>query len=94
LRLQAILEQCRLLSTRRNELLHGLFAAELDGEEVFRAAGLRFRPAPKMAELDELAADLETVTGQLNTARLDGFLSEAIAATKQKGRGRASVRDQ
>jgi hypothetical protein len=38
-----------------------------------------WQPLPSVAELKTLGAELETLTGQLNTARLDGFLSEALS---------------
>ena len=82
LRLQSLLHQCRDASERRNGLLHGVFARELDGPELFLPDGGDPGPVPTVSELDALAADLEAVTKKLNFARLDGFLKDAIEQSK------------
>jgi hypothetical protein len=43
-RLEAILERARRATERRNELLHGLSAQELDGDPVMRSSGRAFGP--------------------------------------------------
>ena len=66
---------------KRNRLLHSLWAHELDGEPVIRDEDEHtFRGIPTVAELETVAQTLEQLTSELNTARLDGFLSEALAA--------------
>jgi hypothetical protein len=80
-RLQALLERSRQASKERNELLHGVFAKELDGDELFMGDGDP-GPLPKLAELNALATRMADLTKELNLARLDGFLSEAIRQSK------------
>lgn len=78
-RLDAILERARRTTERRNELLHGLWAHELDGDPVLRTDGTEFGPVPTIVELEALADELEAVAKDLTFARLDGFLHEALA---------------
>jgi len=84
LQLQAILERCRLATDRRNDLLHGLIGRELDGEPAMRTRHHEWSPIPKVDELTRLSAELVSLTNELNTARLKGFLAEAIAASNMK----------
>jgi hypothetical protein len=79
LKLQALLERCRRATDRRNELIHGIWAKELDGEPLRRAMDHTWRPLPTIEDLKTLANDLQHLAETLNTARLDGFLSEALA---------------
>jgi hypothetical protein len=85
LKLQAILERCRRATDRRNELIHGIWAKELDGEPLRRTNDHSWHPLPTADDLRALAPELQTLTDELNTARLDGFLSEALA--KRAGAG-------
>ena len=77
-RLQAILANCKRLTERRNELVHGLWAQELDGDAHVRNAYGDTRPLPKADELHALARELEHLTGSLNFERLEGFIKEAL----------------
>jgi hypothetical protein len=79
LKLQALLERCRRATDRRNELIHGIWAKELDGEPLRRATDHTWHPLPTVEDLKALAIELQDLTDTLNTARLDGFLSEALA---------------
>jgi hypothetical protein len=78
LKLQALLERCRRATERRNELMHGIWAKELDGEAVRRGTDHTWHPLPTREELTALASELQNLSEALNTARLDGFLSEAL----------------
>lgn len=78
LKLQAILNNCKRLSEKRNDLIHGLWARELDGEAHVRDAYGGARPIPTQQELWQLANELELLTNQLNTERLEGFIKQAI----------------
>jgi hypothetical protein len=53
----------------------------MDGSELFLGDG-EPGPIPTVPELDALAAELEAVTNELNHARLEGFLREAIENSK------------
>jgi hypothetical protein len=78
-RLDALLERARRATDRRNELLHGLWAQELDGGSVIRARGIEFEPIPTVKDLEAVADALAQIAKDLNFARLDGFLRDALA---------------
>ena len=77
-KLQAILANCKQLSEKRNELVHGLWAQELDGEAHVRDAYGGTKPLPTVEELHALAREIEQLTGHLNFERLEGFLKLAL----------------
>ena len=79
LKLQALLECCRRVTDRRNDLIHRIWAKELDGEAVRRDSDNNWVPLPRIKDLKALALETETLTHTLNTARLEGFISEAMA---------------
>ena len=79
MRLDAILERSRRATEKRNELLHGLWAVELDGDPVFRTPGHEFRAIPPIAEPEAVADDLAQLAKDLNSARLEGFLHDALS---------------
>lgn len=59
LKLQAIMTNCESLTDKRNELVHGLWAKELDGDAHIRDAYGNTRPLPNAQELQMLAKDIE-----------------------------------
>lgn len=79
LKLQALLERCKRATEKRNELIHGVWAKELDGEAFRRASDHTWQRLPTADELKVLESEILTVTDSLNTARLEGFLAEALA---------------
>jgi hypothetical protein len=83
LKLQALLERCKRATEKRNQLVHCVWAKELDGEPQSRGPDHQWQPLPTVEELSALAKELQLLTDSLNTARLDGFLSEALS--KRKG---------
>ena len=79
MRLEAILQRAAKVTDRRNHLLHTLWAHELDGAPVIRDADNHtFKAIPTPDELDAVASALAEIATELNMARLDGFLSEAL----------------
>ena len=78
LKLQAMLTVCETLTEKRNDLVHGLWAKELDGDAHIRDAEGKARPLPTVKELQDLAKEIENHTTLLNTERLDGFLARAL----------------
>jgi hypothetical protein len=78
-RLDAVLERSRQATEKRNELLHGLWGTELDGGPVMRTHGHEFRAIPSTAEIEAAADDLAQVAKDLNFARLEGFLRDALS---------------
>ncbi len=59
LKLQALLTTCKRLTEKRNELVHGLWAQELDGNAHVRDVYGSARPLPTVQELQELAKEIE-----------------------------------
>ena len=78
LRLEAILQRAAKATDRRNHLLHTLWAHELDGAPIRDENDHTFKAIPTPAELDAVASALAEIATELNTARLDGFLYEAL----------------
>jgi len=81
-KLQAIVANCKRLTERRNDLVHGLWAQELDGEPHVRDAYGGTKALPTVEELRALARELEQLTGHLNFERLEGFLKRALETSK------------
>ena len=79
LKLQAMLTNCKKLTDKRNELVHGLWAQELDGDAHVRDADGSVRPLPTVQELRKLAKEIEELTNLLNYERLEGFLKLALS---------------
>jgi len=79
LKLQALLERCRRATDKRNELMHGVWGKELDGEPLRRASDHSWHPLPSIDELRALANEIKALAEALNAARLEGFISEALA---------------
>ncbi len=78
LKLQALMQRCQLVTDKRNELVHSVWAKELDGEAQLRNADHTSRPLPTRQELSALSKEIRDLTTFLNQARLEGFLSEAL----------------
>lgn len=83
LKLEALLERCRRATEKRNELIHGVWAKELDSEPFRHGNDHARLPLPTVADLKSLSTEIQQLTGSLNAARLEGFLSEAL--TKRQG---------
>lgn len=77
-RLEALLNRAQRAAIRRNELLHGLWATDLEGRELFRHEGHRFTEIPTHDDLEALAEELAAIAYELNEARLSGFLKAAF----------------
>ncbi|WP_150123879.1 hypothetical protein [Methyloversatilis sp. RAC08] len=78
IKLQALVNTCESLTEKRNDLVHGLWAKELDGDAHIRDAYGNEHPVPTIAELKALANDIDAHTQHLNRERLEGFLLEAL----------------
>lgn len=83
LKVQALVERCRRATERRNEYVHSVWAQELDGGAM-RRDGSRWLPIPTVAELQALSQELLALTQELNHARLEGFIFEAISGRRQQ----------
>ena len=78
LKLQALMQRCQRGTDKRNELVHSVWAKELDGEAQLRNADHTSRPLPTTQELSDLSKEIRNLTTSLNQAQLEGFLSEAL----------------
>lgn len=78
LKLQAILEQCKRVTEKRNELIHSVWGKELDGEPFRRGIDHVLQPLPTVEELKKVGAEILRLTESLNKARLEGFLAESL----------------
>ncbi len=79
--LQAYVKRCERGSRHRNELLHGLYAKELDGEPVVYDRDRKQKPLPTVPELWAIENELQALCDEMNTARFDGgYLFEALGA--------------
>jgi hypothetical protein len=78
-RLDAILERSRRATMRRNDLLHGLWAYELDVGPVISTRGHEFIAIPTVNELESVADELNQIAMDLITARNEGFLRDALS---------------
>jgi hypothetical protein len=77
-RLQAILERCRQVTERRNRLIHGVVANNLERVDPHVRDHQGRAPLPTPAELNALANEIYAVCAELNDARLAGFLFQAF----------------
>ena len=80
IRLEALLTQCERATTKRNTLIHNVWAKELDGDEYVQTDSHEWDSIPTIDSLERVANEIRDLTQELNNARLDGFLSEALNA--------------
>jgi len=78
-----LLTDCQKLTEKRNELIHGLWAKELNGDAKIRDEYGSVRPLPKVKELTKLAKEMKNFTEVLNFERLEGFLKNALSKLKK-----------
>lgn len=81
IKLQAALSKCGELTKRRNSIVHSFWAEDLDGKPHVRNVEDGVRPLPTVQELEDLAAKIEQLSKELNSARLKGFLKDALTGT-------------
>lgn len=82
LQLQALVERCRRATEKRNDYVHSVWAQELDGEAVRRGNNHQWLPIPSVPDLQTLSQELLALTQELNIARLEGFILDALTARK------------
>ena len=87
IQLQALLERCRRVTEWRNDLVHSIWAQELDGDAKVRTEDHKWKPIPTIDELNALSTELLSLTDELSNARSEGFLAQAIERTKKATRG-------
>jgi hypothetical protein len=84
LKLCAILEKCRQVTERRNEIVHAIVGTELDGVHVVKTRSNDWEDLPSLEKINALAVEIQRVAYELNEARRHGFLQEALAVRSSK----------
>jgi hypothetical protein len=79
LKLLALMERCKRATEKRNEYVHRVWAKELDGDFKMQGSDHEWKPIPTRQELIKLSEEILELVKDLNLARSDGFLSEALA---------------
>ena len=77
-RLQALVQRCHQLTDQRNAYVHSVWAKQLDGEPIRSDRKEGWVPIPSKEQLGRLSEELKELTGELNIARLEGFIHEAL----------------
>ena len=70
------------VTQRRNAVLHGFYAHEVDGTPMLFANDA-WEPVPTPDELNTLATQIATITQDIHEARLHGFLAKALGVAPQ-----------
>lgn len=78
IKVQALMERCRRATEKRNDLVHSIWAAELGGAPKVLGSGNEWKPLPTMEQLTELELEMVSLATELNIARLDGFIADAM----------------
>lgn len=90
LRTRALLTRCKILTGKRNKLMHGVCAREINtaamsddeimGDAIMLDEHLGSSPMPSATELLALAAEISRLVDEINNERRYGFIASAIAA--------------
>jgi len=83
--LDALLHRAKLAADKRNELLHSTWGTDSEVGAVMRDAHHIFKKAPTAIQLEETVEEIEALLDDIVTARLKGFLKEAL---KNKSRAK------
>jgi hypothetical protein len=83
-KVQALIERCRRATEKRNDYVHSVWAQELDGAAMRRDSRNAWQSIPTIAELSGLSQEILGLTQELNHARLEGFIFEALFAGNRK----------
>lgn len=84
LKLNALLNKCKKLSERRNDLIHRPWAKDSTGQWVVKGEDHVWGQPPSNDELNQLATDISNAFVELNRARLDGFIKEVCSGAGMK----------
>jgi hypothetical protein len=78
LKLQSLLERCRLATEKRNDLVHAVWYRESDNDTYMRTSGSIQKGVPTVEELKSLEREIDALAQEINDARLRGFLRDAL----------------
>jgi hypothetical protein len=83
-KMQALVEECRRITERRNALIHILCGKDSDGNAIAATEDLRFwKPMPPASEVRALAGDMDRLSREIQHARsLWGFIEPALKEKK------------
>jgi hypothetical protein len=70
---QALVERCRRATETRNEWTHNIIGRALDGTQG------EWGPLPTAKEMDALTETMYELIGEINAARLGGWLAQALS---------------
>ena len=76
-RFDKLLGRSQGATDERNELMHNVIAHDKKGNPVVRD-GEGWHSIPTVRKLERIASELATVAADLNDARLEGFLKDAL----------------
>jgi hypothetical protein len=81
-KLDALLNRSRELTEERNSVLHRGWGINHQGIAVAKDENQQFSAPPSIAELEATTTKLLALNVEINTARLNGFISHALTAAK------------
>jgi len=73
-----MLNRCKKATKKRNNLLHSIFAQQLDGDMRIRNSDQGWTEIPSFDWLSELNAEIHNLTIEVNTERRHGFIQRAL----------------
>lgn len=80
LQVQALLARCRRVTTERNDWIHTVIASDwLDTEAMRYREGRPAESLPSVEQLDRLTEEMHQLIGEINAARLGGWLAQALS---------------
>jgi hypothetical protein len=81
---QDMVERCRRVTERRNILIHTTIASDWEGAEAkLYRAGRPPASLPTTEDLENLTNEMNQLIGEINKARLKGWLADAIAKSQR-----------
>jgi hypothetical protein len=82
-KLVKLLDKIKRLSEKRNRLIHRPWAKDRQGQWVVKEEDHAWGQPPSIDELNQLADEIFKTVIELNTARLHGFIKEALRGPKE-----------
>ena len=81
-KMDALLNRAARITGRRNKLMHRPWALNTDGTPVVKDEDHHWGVPPSATDLRKLANKILQSAGELNHARLEGFLKDALASAQ------------
>ncbi len=77
-RIQGLMDRCKHATVARNNVVHSLYAKELDGEPVLGVEDGSWSKQPSITEVNELAQKIDELMREINYERMHGFILQAV----------------